>query len=200
MCKWFHKGCLILSIAIAATFSAHAQEKADTITQRSNVLVYGSDTLPIIHIPELQIHDLSQYNYLKSRKYRRTIRNVKRAYPYAVIARDRLKDLDHTLASMKNDKQRKTYMKEQEKLIMDEFESQVRKLTLSQGMILVKLIDRETGDTSYEVIKELRGGFTAFFWQGVARLFGNDLKMQFEPEGRDKVIEDIVNAMEQGYI
>ena len=83
---------------------------------------------------------------------------------------------------------------------MGEFEKEVKKLTISQGIILVKLIDRETGRTSYQVIKELKGGFTAFFWQGLARIFGNNLKAEYDPVDKDRVIEDIVMGIEAGFI
>jgi hypothetical protein len=163
-------------------------------------LVYRSDTLPVMQIPELNIYDVSKYNYLKSRRYRRMIYNVRKAYPYAMIANERLKALDEELSKIKSKREQKSYMNEAEKEIMQEFEDELRKLTISQGIILVKLIDREIGLTSYEVIKDIRGGFTAFFWQGVARIFGNNLKMQYDPEGEDKVIEDIIMAIEYGYI
>ena len=77
---------------------------------------------------------------------------------------------------------------------------QVKKLTITQGIILVKLIDRETGHTSYEVIKDLKGGFTAFFWQGIARIFGNNLKAEYNPDGEDAKIEDIVRGIESGFL
>lgn len=174
--------------------------KTLTIPHPSPPLVYRSDTIPVMIIPEVNIYDVNKYNYLKSWKYRRTVYNVKKAYPYAIIARSRLKKLDEQLMQMDSQKERKEYMKNSEKEIMDEFESQIRKLTISQGIILVKLIDREIGLTSYEVIKNLRGGFPAFFWQGIARLFGNDLKMQYDPEGEDKVVEDIIMAIDRGFL
>lgn len=163
-------------------------------------LVYRSDTLPVMIIPQVNIYDVNKYNYLKSRRYRRQIYNVKKAYPYAKIARHRLRNLDSKLAEISSKKERKTFVKEAEKEIMSEFEDELRKLTIKQGIILVKLIDREVGQTSYEVVKEIRGGFTAFFWQGVARFFGNDLKMQYDPNGEDRVTEDIIMAIEQGFI
>jgi len=163
-------------------------------------LVYGSDTLPMMILPDVNIYDVNKYNYLQSRRYRRLIYNVKKAYPYAIIANNRLKALDRKLAQIESKKERKAYLKEQEKKIMEQFEDELKRLTIRQGIILVKLIDRETGNTSYEVIKDIRGGFTAFFWQGIARLFGNDLKMQYDPEGNDKTVEDIIMAIEYGFI
>jgi len=125
---------------------------------------------------------------------------VKKAYPYAQIAGVSLKELDDTLVAMDNEKERQEWINQAEKDIMNQFEKDVRRLTVSQGIILVKLIDRETGRTSYQVIKDLKGGITAFFWQGIARIFGNNLKAEYDAEGDDKVIEDIVRGIEAGFI
>lgn len=191
----------IFAIQFSSMFKANAQ--ADTIPNIPAIekpLVYGSDTLPMMIIPSINIYDVNKFNYLKSRKYRRLIRNVKRAYPYAIIANNRLKALDSKLANIKSKKEQKEFINAAEKEIMSEFEDKLKRLTITQGIILVKLIDRETGHTSYEVLKDIKGGFTAFFWQGIARIFGNDLKMQYDPEGKDKTVEDIILAMEQGFI
>jgi len=83
---------------------------------------------------------------------------------------------------------------------MSQFEREVKRLTVTQGIILVKLIDRETGRTSYQVIQELKGRLTAFFWQGIARIFGNNLKAEYDPVDRDRIIEDIVQGIEAGFI
>ncbi len=128
------------------------------------------------------------------------IRNIKKAYPYARIVSMELKELDDHLATLDNEKEQKAYINQAEKEIMDQFEKEVKKLTVTQGIILVKLIDRETGRTSYQVIKELKGGFTAFFWQGIARIFGNNLKTEYDPDNQDKIMEDIVLGIEAGFI
>ncbi len=128
------------------------------------------------------------------------IRNIKKAYPYARLAGMELKELDDYLATLDNEKEQKAYINQAEKEIMDQFEKEVKKLTVTQGIILVKLIDRETGRTSYQVIKELKGGFTAFFWQGIARIFGNNLKTEYDPDNQDKIMEDIILGIEAGFI
>jgi hypothetical protein len=187
-------------IAIFCTPSS-AQNEVDNNDQSFNrPLVYRSDTLPMMIIPELNIYDINKYNYLRSRKYRREVHNVKKAYPYAIIANRRLQSLDTTLVKLSSKKEQKEYLEVAEKELIKEFEREMRKLNITQGIILVKLIDREIGRTSYEVVKELRGGFNAFFWQGIARILGNDLKLQYDPEGEDKLIEDIVMAIEYGFI
>ncbi|MCB0784678.1 MAG: DUF4294 domain-containing protein, partial [Flavobacteriales bacterium] len=90
------------------------------------------------------------------------------------------------------------YVKLAEAELRAEFEAEVRELTISQGKVLIKLIDRETGQTSYDLVKQLRGGFQAFIWQGVARLFGNDLKDDYDPDVEDRMIEVIVQRIERG--
>ena len=164
-------------------------------------VVEGNDTIPIIELPEVMVFARQDFDYLYlKRRYRRLIRNVKKTYPYAKVAGVKLKELDDHLVTIKNKQEQKAYIDQAEEEIMGEFGKEVKKLTVSQGIILVKLIDRETGRTSYQVIKELKGGFTAFFWQGIARIFGNNLKAEYDPEDADRVIEDIVMGIEAGFI
>jgi len=178
-----------------------AQEPQQDNSVVTRAVVEGSDTLPIIELPEVMVYERRDFEYLYlKRRYRRMIRNIKKAYPYAQIAGVKLKELDDHLATLDNEKEQKAYINQAEKEIMDQFEKQVKRLTVTQGIILVKLIDRETGRTSYQVIKELKGGFTAFFWQGIARIFGNNLKTEYDPENQDKVMEDIVLGIEAGFI
>jgi hypothetical protein len=83
---------------------------------------------------------------------------------------------------------------------MDEFEDEVKHLTITQGRILMKLIDRETGDTTYYLLKDLKGNLSAVFWQAVARVFGSNLKTTYDPDGEDKLIEQIVLMIEAGQL
>ena len=167
----------------------------------ARAVVEGSDTIPLLELPEVRVYERRDFEYLYlKRRYRRMIRNVKRAYPYAQIAGVRLKELDDHLVTLKSEKEQREYINQAEKEIMQEFENEVRKLTVTQGIILVKLIDRETGRTSYQVIKELKGGITAFFWQGIARIFGNNLKTEYDPVNDDRILEDIVLGIEAGFI
>ena len=178
-----------------------AQEPQQDNSVVTRAVVEGSDTLPIIELPEVVVYERRDFEYLYlKRRYRRMIRNIKKAYPFAQIAGVKLKELDNHLATLNSEKEQKAYINQAEKEIMDQFEKQVKRLTVTQGIILVKLIDRETGRTSYQVIKELKGGFTAFFWQGIARIFGNNLKTEYDPENQDKVMEDIVLGIEAGFI
>ena len=86
------------------------------------------------------------------------------------------------------------------KELKSDFERDLKQLTITQGRILIKLIDRETGNTSYALVKELRGSLQAFFWQGLARLFGTNLKTEFDAAGEDAAIESIVQQIERGQL
>lgn len=183
----------------AAELSSQEPHEDHSVVTRA--VIEDSDTLPILELPEVSVYEKRDFEYLYlKRRYRRMILNIKKAYPYACIAGIKLKELDDYLVTLDSEKERKEYVDQAEKEIMQEFEKDVRHLTVTQGIILVKLIDRETGRTSYQVIKELKGGFTAFFWQGIARIFGNNLKTEYDPADRDKVMEDIILGIEAGFI
>lgn len=186
-------------LCFVPSLAGQSSEK-DNSTVTKGVIV-GADTIPMVELPEIRVYNRRDFEYLYlKRRYRRLILNVKRAYPYAKIAGMKLKELDDYLVTIKSEKERKEYIEIAEKEIMAEFEKEVRHLTITQGIILVKLIDRETGRTSYQVIRELRGGLTAFFWQGIARIFGNNLKAEYDPDNKDRIIEDIVQGIEAGFI
>ncbi len=191
---------LVAALLCAVTeISAQVPQKERSVVVRG--VVVGSDTFAIIELPEVRVYEKRDFEYLYlKRRYRRMIRNIKKAYPYARIAGVRLKELDDHLVTIDSEKERKAYVKLAEEEIIKQFEKEVKRLTVTQGIILVKLIDRETGRTSYQVIKELKGSITAFFWQGIARIFGNNLKTEYDPDDQDKVMEDIILGIEAGFI
>lgn len=163
-------------------------------------IVVEGDTILYSDIKEVVVFKSHQFkNRRERRRYNRLIRNVKKVYPYAVIARDKLREVNDTMLTM-NERQRKIYMKQVEDELREEFEGELKRLTITQGRILIKLIDRETGDTSYELVKELRGSFSAFFWQALARIFGSNLKTTFDAEGEDKMINEIIIMLENGQL
>jgi len=194
----YNCGLFLLFLVNQNLQSQQVEEDNSGITRG---IIEGQDTIPLIELPEVKVYERKDFEYLYlKRRYRRLIRNVKKAYPYAKIAGVRLKELDDKLVTIDSEKEQKAYIEKAEGEIMQQFEKEVKKLTVTQGIILVKLIDRETGRTSYQVIKELKGGITAFFWQGIARIFGNNLKAEYDPEQNDRIIEDIVLGIEAGFI
>lgn len=126
------------------------------------------------------------------KEHERMIRAVKKVYPLAKDAARRLENLDAELDALELKRDRKAYTKALEDALTAEITPMLWKMTRYEGKILLKLIDRETNITVFGIIKELRSGFTAGFYQALARLFGNNLKLEYDPEGEDAVLEQIV--------
>ncbi len=179
---------------------AQKNSDEDTLVVTRTVIIDG-DTIPNVSIEEVVIFPrLIFKSRHRARRYRKLIRDVKRAYPYAIYAKNKLDQMEHEFQNLTTEKERKEYVKSVEKQLMDEFGKELKKLTITQGRILLKLIDRETGNTSYELLKELRGTISAVFWQTIARLFGSDLKSQYDPQGDDFLVERVVRLIETGQI
>ena len=133
------------------------------------------------------------------RKYYRLVHNFSKAYPYALVARKLVREADSTIAA-DNLKwvRRDRYITSVQNELFEVFESQMRSMTVSQGALLMKLIDREVGKSSYNIIKDYKSGIAATFWQGIAKVFGTDLKKPYDPEGDDKLTEELVKIWEDG--
>lgn len=133
------------------------------------------------------------------RQYRKLVYNFSKAYPYAIEARKVIHEADSTLAMGNfSEAEREKYLKDYQKKLFAQFEKPLRDLTISQGRLLLKLIDRELGRTSFYIIREYRGRLSAGFWQAVARLFGNDLKKPYDRFGEDRPVEDLVQLYNEG--
>ena len=132
------------------------------------------------------------------RQYERLIYNIKRVYPYAIMVRIRLNQVNEAMKDIPDEKSRREYMKSVEKDVFAEYEDDMRQMTISQGRLLIKLIDRETQNTSYQLIRDYRGKFSAGFWQSIARIFGTNLKEEYDPYGDDALIELIINELDAG--
>lgn len=193
--------CVFLFV-VAITNSSVAQENSDkdSIYILHTVVIDG-DTIPNVTLEEVVVFPRLVFkNKYRKRRYSKLIRDVTRAYPYAKYARNMLDEMENEFQSLTTEKEKKKYVKTVEDKLMGEFGNELKKLTITQGRILLKLIDRETGDTSYELLKELRGSVSAVFWQALARLFGSDLKSQYDPNGADRLIERVVRLIEDGQI
>lgn len=160
------------------------------------VITPQGDTIPHIILQELEVKPMPTFESRRfARRYWRLVGRVKKTYPYAVAAAQLMEEYSakYELSNVKESEKRK-YLKMMEKELLEKYGDELRKMSISDGRILIKLIDRETNSTSYTLIKELRGGTSAFFWQGVARLFGNDLKSEFNPAENfeDEYIDQIL--------
>jgi hypothetical protein len=120
-------------------------------------------------------------------------------YPLAVEARELLKEYEPRYYELEDQRDRRKLMKGLEKELLDKHKQELKKWSLSDGRLLLKLINRETERTPYSIIKDFRGDFSAVFWQGMARIFKNNLKDGYDPTGDDKMLEEIVTLVELGY-
>lgn len=178
------------------------KHKNDTLPERFYLLqnVYrDGENLPEIEIKEVKIvgrgSRASRFQYWR---YERLVYNIKRVYPYAIIVRNKMDEVNTALEKMTGEKERKEYIRNVEKDVFREYEDDMRDMTLTQGRLLIKLINRETQNTSYNLIKDYRGKLSAAFWQGIARIFGTNLKAEYDPYGEDALIERIIGEIEAG--
>ena len=191
---------IVLMCFSASPLFSQNRRNADSINVMQKKIQNG-DTVLISNIPEINVFPGNYYRgWWDKRKYLRLIRNVKAAYPYAKIAGLTLRDLDLRLASMNSDRQRKALIESSEKQLKKEFEGALKSLTITQGRILIKLIHRETGNTTFIILKDKKGSFSAGFWQTIARIFGNNLKSEYDPFGEDIMIEMIIGLIESGQV
>jgi hypothetical protein len=196
----------ILKIGVLFLFSlysapGHCQGK-DTLRP---IVVEGvksaTDTLLMVRLDEVQVKGKwrnRRKHYRRTRKYVRTVRNIQIVYPYAQLGSVRIQEINARLIHFHRKKERRKFIRHEYKSLMREYRAPLMKLKISQGKLLMKLIDRETGNTSYEHLKELKGSFNAFFWQSVALMFGSNLKSHYDPEGKDWMVEEILQRMELG--
>lgn len=159
------------------------------------------DTIYVDELKEVEITAPIIFNSKKNAKrYSRLVRYVKKVYPYAKVAGIKMKKYESILQETTKKRERRKLMRKAEEELKQEFSEELKKLTYMQGEILLKLIDRETQTSGYDIVKDMRGGFRASFYQGFARLFGFNLKDRYDPEGRDREIEEIVQMIEKGKI
>jgi hypothetical protein len=189
----------LTTYAIAILSSALTYGQATGPGQVVRATVVDGDTIASIQLPEARVNGRWKPRDRKeAARYDKLTRNVVKVYPYARLTGELLREYEHDLSSISKEGDQELYIKLAEAELRAEFEAEVKDLTMSQGRVLIKLIDRETGKTSYDLVKDLRGSFQAFVWQGLARLFGQDLRSDYDPNGEDKLVEVIVQRIEHG--
>ena len=165
------------------------------------MIIIDGDTSYMYNMNTFNVVDLRPYNdKVKDKQFRRLRYHVKKVYPYALIAAQKLAYYNAELLKVKSKRKRRKLLKMREKELKKEFTDVIKKMSKTSGRVLVKLIDRETGESSYEIIKEMRGGFKAFVYQGVGKLYGADLKVRYNPKENeeDEMIERIVQMIIAG--
>jgi len=194
---------LVLLLISGFNDSVFALNNAETIPpggQKVWMQVDGNDTIYLAFLRDIYVYPKIKFNSRKQEEfYWRTVRDVKRTLPFAKIVSAELNRVNALILKMPKASQKK-YLAKYEKEVFDKYESDLRKLSMNQGKMLLKLIDRECNSTSYDLIKTYRGSISAFFWQGVARIFGSNLKSEYDAKGNDRIVERVIVLVESGQL
>lgn len=162
------------------------------------MIVVDGDTNYIYNMQTFAVVDLKPYGIpAKDKMFRKLRYHVKKVYPYAKVAANKLTMYEKQLQGVKSKSKRRKIMKKREKALKEEFEDVIKTMSKTSGRVLIKLIDRETGQSTYEIIKEMRGGFKAWTYQGIGKFYGADLKQRFNPKTNeeDEMIERVVQSL-----
>jgi Domain of unknown function (DUF4294) len=204
-CKKYPLFLFSLVLLLFAGSAAFAQQPAvpkygpnDTIYVP--VYIYNGDTLPARTLEMVWVNAPMTHAMRKRMEEWTRLRNaVYVTYPYARKAGLIMNEMNAKLALMNSEADKKSYIKLREKDLKKEFTDPLEKLSVYQGKILMKLINRQTGNNCYDIIKEYKGSFTARFWQTVAFFFASNLKQPYDAKGDDQQIESIVKEVERMY-
>ena len=161
----------------------------------------GSDTIYLAYIPEVYVFPPLMFSSKQQERfYWKTVRDVKKTLPYAKLITKDMAYADAEMAKLATDRERRQWFRRYERTLFRKYETAFRNMYASQGRMLMKLMDRETDRTSYELIKQYRGKVTADFWQFIAKLFKNDLKEGYDGADKDRIIERVITLVEAGQL
>ncbi|HOY33209.1 MAG TPA: DUF4294 domain-containing protein [Bacteroidales bacterium] len=187
---------LLLSVLFKSFFSVSAQDTSSIVTR---AIIVNGDTLPIIALNEVKIFGPVIFaNKYEALRFSKLVYHVKKVYPYSKIVSVKVLEFNYIINQATSKKEKKRLMKQAEDELVAQFEDDIKNMNELQGEILIKLVDRETGSSSFEIIKEFRGGIVASMYQAFGRFFGYNLKTTYDPLGKDKDIEQIVVMIENG--
>jgi len=165
------------------------------------IRIENGDTLYMAWLHEVWVYPPMRFKNKRQEKfYWKTVRDVKKCLPYAKMITADMAYADAELAKLPDDKSRRKWWKSYEKYLFKKYEKDFRGMYASQGMMLMKLMDRETDRTSYDLIKQYKGKASANWWQFVAKLFKNDLKEEYDATDKDRITERVINLVEAGQL
>lgn len=194
-------GLLMLSIALLFSSASQAQEKINLGGYLVPMCVYYGDTIPAFQIPTIYIFKPLKFRNKKEQmEYYKLVRNVKKVYPIAREINQTIIETYEYLQTLPNEKARQRHIKRVEKGLKEQYTPRMKKLSFAQGKLLIKLVDRQSHQSSYELVKAFMGPFKAGFYQTFAALFGASLKKQYDPEGEDKLTERVIVLVESGQL
>ncbi|MGN0309731.1 MAG: DUF4294 domain-containing protein [Bacteroides sp.] len=163
--------------------------------------VYEGDTIPYVKLPTVYVFKPIKFkNKRQERHYNKLVRDVKKVLPIANEVKKAIIETYLVLQTMPTEKQRSRHLKAVEKSVKEQYTPIMKKLTFSQGKLLIKLVDRQTHSTGYELVKAFLGPFKAGFYQAFAALFGASLKKHYDAEGEDALVERVILLVESGQL
>lgn len=165
------------------------------------IIENGEDTMYATYLKEISIFpELKFRNKKQERFYWRTVRDVKKTLPYAKLIKQDILYADSVLRTFSTEKEKRQWWRRFEKQLFRKYEKDFRGMYASQGMMLMKLVNRETQQTGYNLIKHYKGKFSANFWQFIAKLFKNDLKEEYDEKDKDRIVERVIILVESGQL
>jgi hypothetical protein len=199
----FYRLILLLIVIIAGLANASGQETPEKVRfpvrgKNDSIKVAGTNVdgimIPWIPLNEVSIYGVRIFKTPQERAaFNRLRYNVMKVMPYALFAKRRYEQLEQEIALTANKREQKKLIKACDEEIKQMFNKEIKNLTITQGKILTKLVDRELGRTTYDIVKQTKGGLTAFVYQSVARVVGHNLKSTYDPE-EDRDIEAIITS------
>ena len=192
---------LTLFALFFVSLSSRAQEKQNNGGYLVPVCINEGDTIPYVQLRTVYIFKPLKFkNDKERREYYKLVRNVKKVYPIAREINRTILETYEYLQTLPNEKARQRHIKKVEKGLKEQYTPRMKKLTFAQGKLLIKLVDRQSNQTSFELVKAFMGPFKAGFYQTFAALFGASLKKEYDPAGEDKLTERVVLLVENGQI
>ena len=191
--------CSCLLVLVLAVAGQSVDSLQTQIYVRINTVEYEGDSITNVELPAfVRVAPMEFKNEKERERYNRMVKNVKQVFPLAQLARQTLIETYEYLQTLPSDEAKQEHIKRVERGVKEQYTPLVRKLSRSQGKLLIKLIDRECGQSSFQMVKAFLGPLRANFYQTVAGLFGASLSKRYDPEGDDKHIETIVKMLESG--
>ncbi len=192
--------CLLLSCGINAWATNDDAPVVEPTVLTSKVL-YKGDSIPYMEMGNVYVYPERKFKSKKQeRAYLRLVRNVKKTLPIAKEARAMMIETYEFLETLPNEKARREHLKRVEKDVMNTYKPRMKKLTYAQGKLLIKLVHRECNSSSYEIVKAFLGPLRAGFYQTFAAIFGASLRKKWDPEGDDKMAEQVILMVEAGQL
>ena len=180
---------------------AYLSVYADSVVDSVLLQISNTDTFYLARMADVYVYPPMVFkNKQQERFYWKTVRDVKKTLPFAKELALEMQVADQQLALLADDKTRRKWWRQYEKYLFRKYEDDLRHMTASQGQMLMKLMDRESDRTSYDIIKHYRGKASANFWQFVAKLFKNDLKEEYDASDKDRIVERVINLVEAGQL